>query len=80
MPKQYADDFKRDVVALARQGGVTQRQIAKDFGISKSALSAWFHKAELAERGLSGFAPDARPAGGDYAVALREALKADPVV
>ena len=35
MPKKYTDEFKGDVVAMVRQGGVTQRQIAKDFGISK---------------------------------------------
>jgi transposase len=45
MPKKYTDEFKCDVIALARQEGVTQRQIAKDFGVSKSALAAWLQKA-----------------------------------
>ena len=31
MPKKYTDEFEHDVVAMARQDGVTQRQIAKDF-------------------------------------------------
>jgi len=72
MPKKYTDEFKRDVVALVRQDGVTQRQIAKDFGVSKSALAAWLQKAELKERGLVVASPDGTT---DDAAALREALK-----
>ncbi|GAB3120487.1 transposase [Leifsonia psychrotolerans] len=76
MPKNYTDEFKRDVVAVAKEGAATQRQIAKDFGISKSALSTWMRAAELQERGLVGPPTGAGAAGvaGD-AVALREALK-----
>jgi len=73
MPKKYTDEFKRDVVALVRQGESTQRQIAKDFGISKSALSAWLQKAELEQRGLGGASFDKAPDGGE--AALRAALK-----
>lgn len=72
MPKKYTDEFKRDVIALAQQDGVTQRQIAKDFGVSKSALAAWLQKAELQERGLVVASPDGTT---DDAAALREALK-----
>lgn len=72
MPKKYTDEFKRDVIALARQGGVTQRQIAKDFGVSKSALAAWLQKAELQERGIVSATPGGK---ADDAAALREALK-----
>jgi len=72
MPMKYTDEFKRDVVALARQGNATQRQIGKDFGVSKSALAAWIQKAELAERGLVTVASDGST---DDAAALREALK-----
>jgi transposase len=73
MPKKYTDEFKRDVVALVRQGDSTQRQIAKDFGVSKSALGAWLHNAELLERGLS--SPSAEGGGKDDKAALREAMK-----
>ncbi len=72
MPKKYTDEFKRDVVAMARQGEMTQRQIAKDFGISKSALSTWLQKAELQDRGFVSASPEGKE--GD-AAALREALK-----
>lgn len=72
MPKKYTEEFKRDVVAMVRQGGATQRQIAKDFGISKSALSIWSQKAERDELGVVGAS-----SGGaaDDATLLREALK-----
>ena len=73
MPMKYTDEFKRDVVAVARQGGATQRQIAKDFGISKTALSTWLHNAELEERGLT--PSTLSEGGGGDAGALREALK-----
>lgn len=75
MPQKYSDEFKRDVVAVARQGGATQRQIAKDFGVSKTALSAWLRRVELEERGLSQPGRDGGLASGDDGVALREALK-----
>ena len=75
MPKKYTDEFKRDVIAVVRRGDGTQRQIAKDFGISKTALSAWLQKAELEERGLVPAGPDGGLPGGDDAAALREALK-----
>lgn len=54
-------------------GETTQRQIAKDFGVSKSALGAWLHTAELIDRGLASPAPGG--SGQDDAAALREALK-----
>jgi transposase len=76
MPKKYTDEFKRDVVALVRQGDSTQRQIAKDFGVSKSTLGAWLHSAELIDRGLSTPSPDG--ASKDDKAALREALKRIP--
>jgi transposase len=72
MPKKYTDEFKRDVVAMAREGGVTQRQLAKDFGVSKSALAVWLQKAELEQRGLAGTPSDGTARDEK---ALREALK-----
>jgi transposase len=69
----YTDEFKRDVVAVVRQGGSTQRQIAKDLGVSKSALGAWLHDAELIDRGLT--SPPSEGRSQDDKAALREALK-----
>lgn len=40
MPKPYPAEFRRDVIAVARQGG-SIAQIAKDFGITESCLRRW---------------------------------------
>ena len=72
MPGKYTDEFKGDVVAMVREGGVTQRESAKDFGISKSALAVWSQKAERDELRVVG-ASSGRTA--DDAALLREALK-----
>jgi transposase len=40
MPQPFPLEFRRDVVAVARKGEVPLSQIAKDFGISESRLSA----------------------------------------
>ncbi|NLC98530.1 MAG: transposase, partial [Actinomycetales bacterium] len=48
---KYSEEFKRDAVALVRQGN-SQRQIDKDLGVSKSALSKWVTDADRADMGL----------------------------
>ncbi len=50
MPKPYPAEFRRDVVAVARQSG-SIAQIAKDFGISESCLRNWLKAADV-EDGL----------------------------
>ena len=72
MPKAFPREFREDVVAIARRREVSFAQIAKDFGISKSALSTWLQKAELQDRGFVSASPEGKE--GD-AAALREALK-----
>ena len=61
MPKKYTDEFKGDVVAMVHQGGVTQRQIAKDFGISKSALASGCRKLSVTSCWLLGHRLEGRP-------------------
>lgn len=51
-PKPYTAEFRRDVVAVARQGG-SIAQIAKDFGITESCLRNWLKKAD----GVDGVRP-----------------------
>ena len=38
MPKAFPEEFRRDVVAVARKGDGTLTRIAKDFRISQSCL------------------------------------------
>lgn len=49
--KRYSEEFKRDAVALVRQAG-SQRQVCRDFRVSKSALSKWVSDAERAAQSL----------------------------
>lgn len=47
MPKAFPEEFRRDVVAVARRKEVSLSQVAKDFGISQSCLSRWVRRAEI---------------------------------
>ena len=47
MPKPYPQEFRDDVVAVARKGQAPLKQIAKDFGISEGSLSNWLKRAEI---------------------------------
>ncbi|MUK03659.1 IS3 family transposase, partial [Vibrio cholerae] len=48
MPKPYPDEFRDDVVRVARnrESGVTIEQIAKDFGVHPMTLTKWMRNAE----------------------------------
>ena len=46
MHKRYPDEFRRDVVAVAPQGGQTRAQVARSFGISESCLGRWLRIAD----------------------------------
>ena len=47
MPKPYPREFRDDVVAVARQGDVPLKQVARDFGISESCLANWLRSADV---------------------------------
>lgn len=47
MPKPFPLEFRRDVVAVARNGEAPLSQIAKDFGISESCLHRWLKLADV---------------------------------
>ena len=47
MPKPYPEEFRRDVVAVARKGETPLAQIAKDFGISENSITNWMKKADI---------------------------------
>ena len=49
MPKPYPQEFRDDVVKVARNRpeGTTLEQIAKDFGIHPMTLSGWMKKASI---------------------------------
>lgn len=49
MPVPYPQEFRDDVVAVARgrEPGVTLKQIAADFGISEASLTNWLKAADV---------------------------------
>ena len=60
MPTPYPKEFRRDVIAVARQGGQSIAQVARSFGISESCLARWLQIADREDaRGSAGV-----PAGG----------------
>jgi len=47
VPKAFPQEFRRDVVAVARRHDGSLAQVAKDFGISESCLHRWVKRAEI---------------------------------
>ena len=49
MPKPYPQEFRDDVVQVARgrEPGVTVEQIAKDFGVHPMTLFKWLRQADV---------------------------------
>ena len=46
MPTPYPKEFRRDVVAVARQGDQSRAQVARAFGVSESCLARWLRVAD----------------------------------
>ncbi|WP_308194596.1 transposase [Pseudonocardia kujensis] len=46
MPKPFPKEFRRDVIAVARQGDQSIAAVARSFGISESCLSRWLKIAD----------------------------------
>ena len=47
MPAPHPQEFRDDVVAVARRGEAPLSQVAKDFGISESCLRNWLRTADV---------------------------------
>jgi transposase len=45
--KPYPQEFRDDVVAVARRGEAPLKQIAADFAISESCLANWLRAADI---------------------------------
>jgi transposase-like protein len=46
VPTAYPREFRRDVIAVARQGDQSIAQVARSFGISESCLNRWLKIAD----------------------------------
>jgi transposase-like protein len=72
VPKPFPKEFRRDVIAVARQGDQPIAQVARSFGVSESCLARWLKIADR-EDGLSGPASSTVVgAGGDLEAENRE--------
>ena len=60
MTKPYPQEFRDDVVAVARRGHVSLNQVAKDFGISEGSLLNWMKKADIEDGKRPGVSEDER--------------------
>ncbi len=47
MPKHYLQEFKHDVVAVARSSGLTQAQVARGFGVSDKSVARGVQQANV---------------------------------
>lgn len=49
MPKPYPEEFREDVVRVARNrdSGVALEQVAADFGVHVMTLSKWMRRADI---------------------------------
>jgi transposase len=47
MPRAFPEEFRRDVVAVARKREAPLAQIARDFGISEACLHKWLKQADI---------------------------------
>lgn len=68
MPKPFPEEFRRDVVAVARKREAPLFQIAKDFGVSEATLHNWLKKADIEDGNRPGMTKD-------ESAELREAKK-----
>jgi transposase-like protein len=73
VPKPFPAEFRRDVIAVARQGDQSIAHVARSFGISQSCLSRWLKIADR-EDGISSQSAAVAPtgAGADLEAENRE--------
>jgi transposase-like protein len=47
MARRFSPEFKRDVADVARNSGLTQEQVASDFGVSVQSVQRWVRQAKI---------------------------------
>ena len=47
MPKKFPQEFKRDVVSVARRGDLSVAEVAVDFGIAEETVRRWMRQADV---------------------------------
>jgi transposase-like protein len=54
MPKQFPPGFRRDVAEVVRSSGLTQAQVAHDFGISENTVQRWVKQTNIDDGQVEG--------------------------
>ena len=72
MPTPYPEEFRRDVIAVARQGDQSIAKVAKSFGISETCLARWLRIAERQDGQSEGPSPGAE---GDLVALIALTMK-----
>lgn len=52
MPIKYSEELKRNAVGLV-ESGISQKQVCRDLGASKSALNSWLQDARFKTYGMT---------------------------
>jgi transposase-like protein len=47
MPRKFPQEFKRDVVTVARRGDLSVAEVAVDFGIAEETVRRWLRQADI---------------------------------
>ena len=47
MPKRFPQEFKRDVVTVARRGDLSVAEVAADFDVSPESVRRWMRQADI---------------------------------
>jgi len=53
--RTFTAEFKQEAVALIRRSGQSANQVAKELGVSRTALSRWLREATHSASGPNGF-------------------------
>ena len=72
MPKPFPKEFRRDVIAVARQGDQSIAQVARSFGVSESCLQRWLKIADREDGLAPPITADRGGGGKDESAELRE--------
>jgi transposase len=79
VPKPFAAEFRRDVIAVARRGEASVAQVARDIGITESCLAHWVKVADR-EDGITGLTSGDRGSGEPDREKLRELCRRNKLV
>jgi transposase len=49
--KKYSEEFKKEAVRLALEGGMSHSRVARDLGVNINSLAGWMKKAKATRGG-----------------------------